>query len=88
MALYIPSSLFAGFTSSDLFTFTTTQNNYDNGGEEWIRRATGTFLPPECPITDNGQDCEVVVVPEPTTLALFGIGLAGLGFARRKKKSA
>ena len=24
-------------------------------------------------------------VPEPTTLAIFGLGLAGLGFARRKK---
>ena len=27
-------------------------------------------------------------VPEPNTLALFGIGLAGLGFARKKRKSA
>jgi len=26
-------------------------------------------------------------IPEPATLALFGIGLAGLGFARRRKKS-
>ena len=30
----------------------------------------------------------VTPVPEPATLALFGIGLAGLGFARKKKKSA
>jgi hypothetical protein len=27
-------------------------------------------------------------VPEPATFALFGIGLAGLGFARKKRKSA
>ena len=27
-------------------------------------------------------------VPEPVTLALFGLGLAGLGFAQKKRKSA
>jgi len=30
-------------------------------------------------------ECTVGSVPEPSTIALFGLGLAGLGFARRKK---
>jgi len=37
---------------------------------------------------DNLQLNAVSAVPEPATLALFGIGLAGLGFARKKKNSA
>lgn len=35
---------------------------------------------------DPGPDPGPMPVPEPSTLALFGLGLAGMGFSRRKKK--
>ena len=36
----------------------------------------------------RGDGDDAVVVPEPGTLALLGVGLASLGVARRRRKSA
>ena len=39
--------------------------------------------------SDNSGSLQVTIshVPEPTILALMGLGLAGIGFARKKKKT-
>ena len=44
-----------------------------------IATEIGVDPDPEC---DEETTCEI---PEPGTLTLFGLGLVGLGFARRKK---
>ena len=36
-------------------------------------------------MTNGSIDTTLDVIPEPGTLAIFGLGLVGLGFARRKK---
>lgn len=90
MALYVPLTLFSGFTASELFTFSTTQADYDNGGEEWILRNTGNFFDPEDCISGTCKEPQPPgpsAVPEPSIIALMSIGLAGMGFARKRVKT-
>jgi len=87
MALYLPLDLFAGFSSSDLFTFTASQADYDNGGEEWILRNVGNYFEPgECIISGSCERQPPAAVPEPSILTLLFMGLAGIGISRRRMK--
>lgn len=73
------------FTGLNLGTFVTLPDNFNTGM---------FFFDPRCLRYESGgqlngcyPDRSAIRVSEPTTLALLGIGLFGMGLARRKKKA-
>ncbi len=97
LELFVPISLFNGFTGSDILTFSWDQSRDNNGFDEWVTVGEGFFaageiigglvdpLDPSDPVDPSGPDPMVPgsEVPEPATLTLLSLGAIAL--MRRRK---
>ena len=74
MSVFIEVADLGTFSDTDQFVFYTEYLYVNDGFEEW-----------RFGVNDGGN---TGVVAEPGTLAIFGIGVIGLGWARRRKRAA
>jgi hypothetical protein len=73
-------------TISGLFTGLDSCCNYGPPSNGILNPQDGSARDFSQPYSRNTFTSEAAPVPEPSTLALFGIGLFGVGLARRKRK--
>lgn len=85
LLVLVPVSIFYGYSTDDYFEWVVTQEDSNNGDDEWALAPGTTFF--ESGITlsaDAGPAEEPAAVPEPSSLGLLGLALASALLRRRR----